>query len=248
MARSLISVAGPDRVSFLQGLVTVDVRKLEQARILYGAMLTPQGKYLADFFLVDQDDHILLDVDSMLADDLELRLQRYRLRAQVSLSRSDLAVSRGTGAAPAGALADPRDPRLGWRFYGAPMPETATDWDALRVDLCIPEAGIELIPNDSYILEHGFERMGGVDFRKGCYVGQEVTARMHHKTELKKGLARVALDGPVAIGTPILADGKEAGTVLTQSGGQAIAYLRFDRAQPQMQAGDVIVTWDADIV
>lgn len=247
MARSLICVSGPDRVSFLQGLVTVDTRKLAQARILYGAMLTPQGKFLADFFLVDHGDQILLDVDATLADDLELRLSRYRLRAQVALSRSALSVSRGLGPAPEGAVTDPRDPALGWRYYGPSLAEQdATDWEALRVALCIPEAGSELIPNESYILECGFERLGGVDFRKGCYVGQEVTARMHHKTELKKGLARVALDGPVAYGTQIMAEGKEVGTVLTRAGHNAIAYLRFDRAQPQMQAGDVIVRWSGE--
>ena len=116
------------------------------------------------------------------------------------------------------------------------------DWDAIRVAHLIPETGIELIPNDSYLLECGFERLHGVDFRKGCYVGQEVTARMKHKTELRKGLVRVQVDGAAPVGTEIVtADGKPAGTLFTQSGGQAIAHLRLDRAEGEMRAGEAVV-------
>lgn len=128
--------------------------------------------------------------------------------------------------------------RLGWRGYGVGESDD-TDWDAVRVTHLVPQAGLELGP-DSYILEMGFERLNGVDFRKGCYVGQEVTARMKHKTELKKGLRRVVLEGEVSPGTPILmGDGREAGTVYTQSGGQGIAYLRFDRIGEGMTADGV---------
>ena len=117
-----------------------------------------------------------------------------------------------------------------------------TDWDALRIAHLVPQSGAELQVNDSYILEMGFDRLNGVDFRKGCYVGQEVTARMKHKTQLRKGLARVSLDAPVPPGTPILtADGREAGTVFTQSGGRGIAYLRFDRMAEGMHAAGVPV-------
>jgi tRNA-modifying protein YgfZ len=100
----------------------------------------------------------------------------------------------------------------------------------------IPESGVELIPNESYLLECGFERLHGVDFRKGCYVGQEVTARMKHKTELRKGLARVAVSAEVPVGSEIVADGKPVGTLFTQSAGEGLAYLRFDRADGAMQA------------
>jgi tRNA-modifying protein YgfZ len=243
MARAILQIDGADSISFLQGLVTVDMRKLDQHRIMYAALLTPQGKYLADFFLVAQDGAVLLDVDATLADDLAQRLSRYKLRAAVQVARVDMPVSCGTGVAPAGALADPRHPALGWRVYGLSLPDDGTDWDALRVAHCIPQTGVELTANDTFILEAGFERLGGVDFRKGCYVGQEVTARMHHKTELKKGLTIVTLDHPVPVGTPIQVGEKEAGHVLTQSGQQAIAYLRFDRAQPVMRADGSQVFW-----
>ena len=235
--RRLFALTGTDRESFLQGLVSNDVRRLKDG-IVYAALLTPQGKYLADFFLVPQPDAILLDVHASLADGLIRRLTMYRLRAAVQIAPSPLHVSRGLGPAPTGALADPRHPALGWRLYSETEGAAPSiDWDAIRVAHCIPETGIELIPDDSYILECGFEALHGVDFRKGCYVGQEVTARMKHKTDLRKGLAIVEISGDAAPGTPILADGKEAGTLLTRSGPRAIAYLRFDRAEGPMQAG-----------
>jgi hypothetical protein len=160
----------------------------------------------------------------------------------VRIAVSPLAVTRGLGPAPAGAFTDPRHPDLGWRAYGATGGAPAIDWDAIRVAHCIPETGVELIPDDSFILEAGFERLHGVDFRKGCYVGQEVCARMKHKTELRKGLAQVEIDASVPLGTQIEADGKAAGTLLTQSGGKALAYLRFDRAQGEMSANGAKVT------
>ncbi|MDO5643606.1 MAG: folate-binding protein, partial [Paracoccus sp. (in: a-proteobacteria)] len=167
--RRLFRVTGPDRVAFLQGLVSNDVRRAP----VYAALLSPQGKYLADFFIIpDGDDGLLLDVAAEQADDLFKRLTMYKLRAKVDIAPDPRVVSRGTGPAPDGAVPDPRDPALGWRGYGV-GDDDATDWDALRVAHLIPEAGAELIPNDSYILEMGFERLNGVDFRKGCYVGQE---------------------------------------------------------------------------
>jgi folate-binding protein YgfZ len=207
------------------------------------ALLTPQGKFLADFFLIARGDAILLDVKDSLAEGLVRRLGMYRLRADVQIAPAELQVSRGLGPMPADAVADPRHPSLGWRRYAAePGGPVVTDWEALRVAACVPEAGIELIPDDSYILEAGFERLNGVDFRKGCYVGQEVTARMKHKTELRKGLVPVTVAGNAAPGTPILAaDGKVAGTLYSQAGGHGIAYLRFDRSDEAMTAGSAVV-------
>ena len=237
--RRIIRVDGADRVDFLQGLVTNDVTRAP----VWAALLTAQGKYLADFLVVPQGDALLLDVDARLADDLLRRLSMYKLRAAVELASTDLKVTRGTGTAPDGAIPDPRHPALGWRLYGAAEGDDGTDWDAIRVAHTIPETLVELIPNESFILEAGFERLHGVDFRKGCYVGQEVTARMKHKTELSKGLVTVAIDGEAPVGTPILmADGREAGTLFTQSGGRAIAHLRFDRMDGPLTAAEATVT------
>lgn len=241
--RRILRLTGADAKSFLQGLVTNNVDHLEEG-LVYAALLTPQGKYLADFFLAADGDAVLLDVEASLAEGLMKRLNMYRLRADVQVEMTDLQVKRGTGPVPEGALMDPRHGDLGWRLYGAEGGDDGSDWDAIRVAHCIPESGVELGP-ESYILEAGFEALKGVDFRKGCYVGQEVTARMKHKTELRKGLRRVEVAGAAPVGTEITADGKPVGTLFTQSGGKGIAYLRFDRAKGEMQAGDARVTWQA---
>lgn len=234
--RTVIALTGSDRVEFLQGLITNDVTRAAGG-IIYAALLTPQGKFIADFFVLGQEDRLLIDVSTSHAPALAQRLGMYRLRADVQITETDLIVSRGTGPAPAGAMPDPRDPAMGWRLYGDRDISDATDWDALRVAHLIPETGVELTP-ETYVLEAGFEALHGVDFRKGCFVGQEIVARMKHKTELKKGLARVQITGDAAPGTPITADGKPVGTLHTVSGDQALAYLRFDRATGPMQAGD----------
>jgi len=243
--RRIVLLTGRDTEPFLQGLITNDIAGLDDG-LVYTALLTPQGKYIADFFLARHGDGVLLDVAEPLADALVKRLSMYKLRADVTIGEAGLNLQRGTGAAPDGALADPRHPDLGWRAYSdAPASDDGSDWDAIRVAHIIPETGIELTP-DTFILEAGFEALHGVDFRKGCYVGQEVTARMKHKTELRKGLRRVAITGEAEVGTEITANGKAAGTLFTRAGDQAIAYLRLDRATGAMQAGEADVHLLAD--
>ena len=240
--RQIVTLTGQDALPFLQGLTTNDVLPLARGPgLVWTALLTPQGKYLADFLVANTGTALLLDLPAAIAPATLHRLSMYRLRADAALTPIDLPVSRGLGPAPAGALPDPRHPALGWRHYGVAGGPPRIDWDAIRVTHTIPETGIELTP-DTFILEAGFERLHGVDFRKGCYVGQEVTARMKHKTELRKGLVRVAVTGSAPVGTEIMADGKPAGQLYTQSGGYGIAYLRRDRATGPMQAGNAIIT------
>ncbi len=239
-ARQVLAIGGTERVRFLQDLVTNDLAGLKDG-LVYAALLSPQGKYLADFFLKADGDRILLDVAADLAAGLAQRLSMYKLRADVTIEALDMASACGTSDTPDGALPDPRHPALGWRAYGHGTSD-GTDWEALRVAHCIPESGIELVPNDTYILEAGFERLNGVDFKKGCYVGQEVTARMKHKTELRKGLATVDVKGTAPVGSDITRDGKTVGSLYTQAGGRGIAYMRFDRAGPGMMAGSAEVS------
>ncbi len=227
--RSLYALTGADALPFLQGMLTNDVLPLAKTPgIVWAALLTPQGKYLADLFVVRTPDALLLDIKTDIAEATIRRLSMYRLRADVLITATDLPVARGLGPQPAGALPDPRHPALGWRHYGQTGALPQIDWNALRVAHLIPETGVELTP-ETYILEAGFEALHGVDFRKGCYVGQEVTARMKHKTELRKGLTRLAIAGSAPIGCEILAEGKPAGTLYTQSAGAALAHLRFDK-------------------
>jgi folate-binding protein YgfZ len=241
--RTIFRITGSDSKEFLQGLVSNDVARATEG-LVYAALLTPQGKYLADFFLLDRGDGILLDVATTLAPGLAQRLAMYKLRSDVAITPTDLRVGRGRGPAPDGSYPDPRHPELGWRHYAeAPQDDPDVDWDKLRAELCIPESGVELVPNDTYILEAGFERLNGVDYRKGCYVGQEVTARMKHKTELRKGFVTVTVDGVAPVGSEITHEGKAVGTLFTQAGGKGIAYLRFDRAAGDMTAGAAHVHW-----
>ena len=240
LGRTVLRLSGRDRDHFLHGLVTNDAKP---DTLIYSALLNPQGKFLADFFLLDRREDILLDVATDLAPGLFRRLSMYKLRSDVMIEDSALPVARGLGDAPEGTHPDPRHPALGWRGYGVEGDDPGIDWEAIRVANCIPETGIELIPDDGYILEAGFDRLHGVDHRKGCYVGQEVTARMKHKTTLRKGLATVEIDGSAPVGTEIMAGDKPAGTLFTQSGGRAIAYLRFDRAVGEMTAGGATIRW-----
>ena len=238
--RTVFAITGSDRVSFLDGLVTNTVPN-EPGQIAYAALLTPQGKFIADFFIVAEADRLLLDVAQSHAAPLNQRLSMYRLRADVQIEPTDLIVSRGLEEPPTGALADPRGAPLGWRLYGTDDVSQAVLWDDVRVANSIPETGTELGP-DTYILEAGFERLNGVNFKKGCFVGQEIVARMKHKTELRKGIVQVRIDGTAAAGDEITKDGKPVGTLHTVSGNAGLAFLRFDRAEGEMTAGDATIT------
>lgn len=232
--RTILSVTGSDRTPFLQGLITNDVEKA-MGGIVYAALMTPQGKFIADFFVIGRDEDILIDVATSHAPQLAQRLNMYRLRADVQINEIALMASSGTKTAPEGAFPDPRHPDLGWRHYGEADISDSTDWTALRVAHAIPETGIELTA-DSYILEAGIERLNGIDFRKGCYVGQEIVARMKHKTELKKGLAQVRITGTATTGEDITSNGKPVGKLHSVHGDMGLAYLRFDRANDMQTA------------
>jgi len=253
--RAVLGMAGGDVRDVLQNVVTSDVDRLAPGRAVYAALLTPQGKYLFDFILLEAPDGaVLIDVAADRAAALAQRLGMYCLRRDAALTgEAGLGVALIWGAAhePAAGEAlvvpDPRTPALGWRIY-APDPRAAlaltgagqaelAEYDALRIAHLVPESGVELVPDETYILEAGFEALGGVDFSKGCYVGEEVTARMKHKTELKKRLVRVRVAGEAPPGTPVTAGGKPAGTLFSQVGGAGLAHLRLDRAAGELEAG-----------
>ncbi len=250
--RAVLRMEGAAARDVLQNVVTNDLARMVPGRAVYAALLTPQGKYLFDFFLIDAGDGaILVDVAADRAAALAQRLRMYCLRRDARVAGdSGLGVALAWGnPAPQTPLAvpDPRLATLGWRIY-ATDPQAALsaagarpagrhDYDALRVEHLVPESGIELIPDDTYILEANFEALNGVDFRKGCYVGQEVTARMKHKTELRKRLVRVRVDGRTEPGTAVTADGKPAGTLFTQTDRWGLAHLRLDRAKGELLAG-----------
>ncbi|MEM9764698.1 MAG: folate-binding protein [Pseudomonadota bacterium] len=273
--RRVLSMVGSDALSVLQDVLTNDVQPLEKgdpARTVYAALLTPQGKYLFDFFLLsDGDGGLLIDAGAARAAALGKRLGMYCLRrdarvaGELSMATGQLMPADPAGPLPtlptlpdgARAVPDPRSAGLGWRLYAA---DTATlesafeavgstplddaGWAARRVALAVPETDTELLAEETFPLEAGLDTLAGIDFRKGCYVGQEVTARMRHKTELKKRLVRVQVTGAAPAGTPLTtAEGKPAGTLFTQAGGIALAHLRLDRAVGPLTAGDATVTY-----
>jgi len=247
--RAVLRVGGAQAREFLQGLVTNDLRRLDE-RAVYAALLSPQGKYLFDFVAVADGEDVLIDVLADRAAALAQRLAMYRLRAPIAIGPAGLEAAVGLGPPPPGAVADPRSPALGWRAYvadaaGLVAGMAALDparLTALRIEHGVPETGVELVADESYILEMGFERLNGVDFRKGCYVGQEVTARMKHKTDLRKGLAGVLIEGPAPPpGTPILAGDRVAGSLYSSVDGRGLAFLRFDRTAGEMRAGDAAI-------
>ena len=225
--RKVLELKGSDSRKFLQNLVSNDVNSLDDG-LVYSALLTPQGKYIADFFIVPLKDAIGIDVHVGLAQTLLEKLKVYKLRSDVEIKEGDLSVALGLANPPKGALSDPRHPKMGWRLYlrDAARYNEMVDWTKLRIDYMIPEYGSEL-SGESYILEMGFERLHGVDLKKGCYVGQEVTARMKHKTELKKGLVRIQSDQKISIGDELFVNEKSVGSVLTSHETKALAYVRL---------------------
>ncbi|MCO6417210.1 folate-binding protein [Siccirubricoccus sp. KC 17139] len=236
--RGVIEVSGEDRVAFLQGLVSNDVAAAAPGRAVFAALLTPQGKWLADFFILAEGERLLLDAEAAQIPLLLPRLSRFRLRAKVALrdASAELAVFAGWGGAPlpAGAIAapDPRLPEAGWRALSpAPLPADATaeHYDRHRLALGLPAGSRDLTPEQTVLLEAGFDELHGISWTKGCYMGQELTARTKYRGLLKRRLVKVAIEGPVpAHGTKVLAAGAEVGEMRSGREGEGIALLRLE--------------------
>lgn len=236
--RACLGLTGPDLRPFLQGLITQDIAVLDQAPALYAAMLTPQGKYLYDFFLVNDSDRLLLDGERATLPDLIKRLTMYKLRAKVDIA--DLSASHrllagwGDAAMPAGAFADPRLPALGWRLIAGadatiPANASAEDYDAHRLALGVPDASRDIERDKTLILEANIDVLNGVSFAKGCYVGQELTARMKHRGNIRRRLTPVRIDGATPPpGTELMANGKAVGSLRSARGEQGIAMIRLE--------------------
>ena len=208
--RGLIHLEGPDRHAFLQGLITNDINTLKPGKALYACLLTPQGKFLHDFFITEGHDFTLLECEGGgRAQDLFERLNRYRLRADVQISVEENVpvyatlpplippASGGARAQRRGGAPDPRHPEMGIRAFEKPSDleeKPFEDWDRRRIRFGIPDGSRDMIPEKSTLDEANIERWNGVSHDKGCYVGQELTARMHHRGLGKKHLKTVELD------------------------------------------------------
>jgi len=244
--RGVVRVAGPDSGHFLQNLVTNDVDGLEIGAVQFAALLTPQGKILFDFLIHRLGaDEFLLDVAADKAAELAKRLAMYRLRAKIEISDVSEVFAVTVGG-EAGAP-DPRAPLGGRRI--APRDEApAADararaaYEARRVALGVPEGGKDFVYGDAFPHDVNMDLLNGVDFRKGCYVGQEVVSRMKHRADIRKRIVRVgALDGALAPGAGIVDGDLPVGTVGTVAGDEALALVRLDRAETAEQAGRLLV-------
>lgn len=232
-SRALIAVSGTDWRSFLQGLLTQDVETLADGEIRFAALLTPQGRLLYDLFVVGRNDGALLDVASQHRDALLQKLTLYRLRARVDLAKSDLGVWAAWGGERSGGwLPDPRLEALGLRGYGdftATTDEAA--YEAHGLGLGVPGPA-DWGSDRTYPIEANFDLLNGIDFRKGCFVGQETTSRMKRRGVIKSRMLPLVFEGPApAPGTEVLAGDLRAGEVLSGVGGCAMALLRLDRAE-----------------
>ncbi len=229
-------MGGIEAEHFLENLVTCAVTNLEAGDARFGALLTPQGKILYDFHLARKDEEFLIDIDSSMAEEFSKRLMFYRLRAKVEINQDGpmdvFAYWGNSKPQQENFLADTRHQGLGYRCYGnVPDGLTPGDYEALRVELNIPMGGVDFEYGGAYPHETLMDQFEGVDFRKGCYVGQEVVSRMQHRGTAKKRIVGIEAAGSLPeTGTPINADGKPCGVVGTTNENRGLALLRLDRA------------------
>lgn len=246
--RAVLEVTGEDRLAFLQGLISQDVTLAAPGRALWSALLTPQGKWLADFFLTAEGDRLLLDVEAAQAEMLKAKLLRFRLRSKVAMAGLEgWVVQAGWGDAtpPDGAMPDPRLGEAGWRLFTAqPLPATAApaEYDAHRLALGLPDGSRDMEAEVSVLLEAGFDELHGVSWSKGCYMGQELTARTKYRGLVKRRLVPVEVEGPLPPrGTPITLEGAEIGEMRSGQGGRGMALLRLGALGQALRCGDALL-------
>ncbi|MGQ4275316.1 CAF17-like 4Fe-4S cluster assembly/insertion protein YgfZ [Terrihabitans sp. B22-R8] len=263
--RAVLRVAGPDAPHFLHNLVTSSVESLKPGEARYSALLTPQGKIIADFIVVHAEDGYLLDVPTARIEDLKRRLTLYKLRAKVTLTIEDYVVAAFFGdfegdALTMGVVEDPRLAALGRRAllprdqvgdliaaqYAQLVDEAA--YHTHRVSLGVPEGGRDFGFEDAFPHEADLDQLGGVDFRKGCYIGQEVVSRMQHRSTARTRVVPVRLSGPAQPGDEILAGERKIGTLGSVADDRALALLRIDRADDALAAGEPMMAGSAQIV
>ncbi|HZZ86689.1 MAG TPA: folate-binding protein [Caulobacteraceae bacterium] len=234
--RAVIAVGGPEWRDFLQNLLTQDVETLAPGEARLGALLTPQGRLLYDLFIVGRkDDGCWLDCAAERRAALIQRLTIYRLRAKVTIAADETPVLAAWGEPPTGEgwTPDPRLPALGWRGYGAAATPDATeaDYERHRLALGIPGAA-DWGEDATYPLEADFDLLHGVDFQKGCFVGQETTSRMKRRGAIKSRMLPLDFQGAApAPGAEVLAGTLRAGQVLSGIEGRAMALVRLDRIE-----------------
>lgn len=250
--RAVIAVAGEDARTYLQGIITNDIRKVTPENAVFSALLSAQGKYLFEFFIIERDGALLLETDKARLPDLIKRLTMYRLRAKVTFTETDWNVAAVWGESKVQwpdsiTYTDPRHTALGQRMLYKTLAfagMTEGVYEAHRLSLGIPEGGKDLIVDRSILLEYGYDHLGAIDFTKGCYVGQEVTARSKHRATLHKYIHCVAADSALPpAGTVITSNGRELGDMRSSRGNIGLAVLRTEDAAltPHLDAGGITI-------
>jgi folate-binding protein YgfZ len=238
-SRALVRVAGPDARSFLHTLLTQDVETLGQGQVRFGALLSPPGRLLFDLFIWGDADAVVLDVAADRRADLMRRLSLYKLRAQVEIREDDRPVLVSWPSVADGFAPDPRLAALGGRRLGEGPSEDAAegDYEAHRLAVGAPDPATDGGHDRHYPIEADFDLLNGIDFHKGCFVGQETTSRMKRRGAVKNRMLPIAFDGPPpAPGTEVLNGELRAGEVLTSQDGAAMALLRLDRIDGELTA------------
>lgn len=247
--RAFIRVSGPDAVSFLDNLLTQNVARLIETGVLYGALLTPQGKLIADMLIWSDGDGVVLEADPSRSAELAKRLNLYKLRAQVSIEEIDR-TALWASEEFADSLPDPRMAALGWRA-AAPQADGAggaQSYDANRIALGAPDLARDAAPDEVFALEALLEELNGVDFQKGCFVGQENVSRMKRRATTRKKFCPVVFEGEAPVyGTPLRAGEAELGSIRSGIEGRAIALLRLDRALEAIEKGQSLVAGDKPV-
>jgi folate-binding protein YgfZ len=261
--RGVVKVSGDDARTFLNGLFTIDVTKMTPGSARFSALLTPQGKIVADFIVFEATEEdgggFLIDCPRALSGTLADKLNFYKLRAKVQIE--DLSAALGVMAVWPGvadseygpSFTDPRLPELGTRIILPP--DTAADaakdvgaalvndeiYDAHRVSLGVPRGGMDFMYGDAFPHEANMDQLGGVDFDKGCYVGQEVVSRVEHRNSARSRIVMlIPEDNTPNDGAPVMAGDKQLGMVGSAAGGRALALLRIDRLGDAIAAGTPI--------
>lgn len=259
--RAIIFVSGPDAEHFLQNIVTTDLEALEPGEVKPGALLSPQGKILFDFLISRAEEGgFRLECRSDTADDFVRRLMLYKLRAKVEIAPNKelVAVSWETDSGrtenvPAGQ-AGFRDLQFSdsavIRFYASLPPQDADPnaWHSFRIQHGIAESGSDYQLGDAFPHDVLLDQTGGVGFKKGCYVGQEVVSRMQHRGTARRRVLLAEAEGDLpATGSPVTANGKALGTLGSTAGRKGLVIVRTDRVKDAIDGGATIMAGDVSV-
>lgn len=233
--RGLIKISGKDRLSFLQGLITQDIKRLESETMLYSCLLSSNGKFLHDFFIIQQNEDIIIDCEGQnRTEQLAEILNTYKLRSQITMEILPENIVYNIWGGTEG-YKDPRHPKMGNRSLKKPSQDIEEKpfsfWDITRIQLCIPDGSRDLIPGKSTLSEGRIDTLDGVSYSKGCYIGQELTARMHYRGLAKKHLYAIRAENLPDTGQAIINEEKTIGEMRSSCGEFGMALLKDEEVQ-----------------